>query len=220
MMLLTLWLDLLLILTCVPGILIPLLSGGREDRRTRAFPLSLGVVVLLVCLTRMLIHDDDGTGFVSRSAVPVTVAGMALILIGVVIAYTLEALSSSWERFGSLRGWRNAVDLGEYRMLLYPLLIIPALEEACYRWCLFMTAAMVGLGGWQSAALSVPAFTLGHVIVDGLAGLRKIVLAVLACGAFVLAGLPGAVLLHVLFNLLIFLRKFADAADLSVRRFI
>lgn len=66
--------------------------------------------------------------------------------------------------------------------------------------------------------LIVPAFVLGHVVVDGLAGLRKIFLAVVACGAFVLAGLPGAVLLHVLFNLLVFLRKFADAADLSARR--
>ena len=66
--------------------------------------------------------------------------------------------------------------------------------------------------------LIVPAFVLGHVVVDGLAGLRKIFLAVVACGAFVLAGLPGAVLLHVLFNLLVFLRKFADAVDLSARR--
>ena len=66
--------------------------------------------------------------------------------------------------------------------------------------------------------LIVPAFVLGHVVVDGLAGLRKIFLAVVACGAFVLAGLPGAVILHVLFNLLVFLRKFADAADLSARR--
>ena len=64
----------------------------------------------------------------------------------------------------------------------------------------------------------VPAFVLGHVVVDGLARLRKIFLAVVACGAFVLAGLPGAVLLHVLFNLLVFLRKFADAVDLSARR--
>ena len=63
-----------------------------------------------------------------------------------------------------------------------------------------------------------PAFVLGHVVVDDLAGLRKIFLAVVACGAFVLAGLPGAVILHVLFNLLVFLRKFADAADLSARR--
>lgn len=219
-MLLTLWLDLLLVLTCVPGSLVPLLSGGREDRRTRAFPLSLVFVVLLVCLTRMLIHDDDGAGAVARSSVPVTVAGMALILTGVVVVYVLEALSSSWERFGSLRGWRNTVDLGDYRMLLYPLLIIPVLEEACYRWCLFMAAAMVGLGVWQSVALSIPAFTLGHVVVDGLAGLRKIVLAVIACGAFVLTGLPGAILLHVLFNLLVFLRKLADSADLSARRFM
>lgn len=66
--------------------------------------------------------------------------------------------------------------------------------------------------------LIVPAFVLGHVVVNGLAGPRKIFLAVVACGAFVLAGLPGAVLLHVLFNLLVFLRKFADAADLSTRR--
>ena len=60
--------------------------------------------------------------------------------------------------------------------------------------------------------LIVPAFVLGHVVVDDLAGLRKIFLAVVACGAFVLAGLP------VLFNLLVFLRKFADAVDLSARR--
>ena len=66
--------------------------------------------------------------------------------------------------------------------------------------------------------LIVPAVVLGHVVVDDLAGLRKIFLAVVACGVFVLAGLPGAVLLHVLFNLLVFLRKFADAADLSARR--
>lgn len=217
-MLLTLWLNALLVLTCVPGSLVPLLSRGRQDRRTRAFLLSLGAVVLLVCLTRMLIHDDGAAGVVARSAVQGTVAGMALILIGGVVAYVIEALSSSWERFGSLRGWHNAVELGEYRMLLGPLLIVPALEEACYRWCLFTAAAMVGLGSWQSAMLSVPAFVLGHVVVDGLAGLRKIFLAVVACGAFFLSGLPGAVLLHVLFNLLVFLRKFADAADLSARR--
>ena len=216
-MLLTLWLNALLVLTCVPGSLVPLLSRGREDRRTRAFLLTIGAVVLLVCLTRMLIHDG-AAGFAARSAVLRTVAGMVLILIGGVVAYVLEALSSLWARLGSLRGWRNAIDLGEYRMLLGPLLIVPALEEACYRWCLFTVAAMVGLGNWQSAMLSVPAFVLGHVVVDGLAGLRKVFLAVVACGVFVLAGLPGAVLLHVLFNLLVFLRKFADAADFSARR--
>ena len=229
-MLLTLWLNALLVLTCVPGSLVPLLSRGREDRRTRAFLLTIGAVVLLVCLTRMVIHADEGehddhgdhddgaAGFATRSAVLRTVAGMVLILIGGVVAYALEALSSLWARLGSLRGWHNAIDLGEYRMLLGPLLIVPALEEACYRWCLFTVAAMVGLGNWQSAMLSVPAFVLGHVVVDGLAGLRKVFLAVVACGVFVLAGLPGAVLLHVLFNLLVFLRKFADAADFSARR--
>ena len=213
-MLLTLWLNALLVLTCVPGSLVPLLSRGREDCRTRAFLLTIGAVVLLVCLTRMVIHDDGAAEFAARSAVLRTVAGMVLILIGGVVAYVLEALSSLWARFGSFRGWHNAIDLGEYRMLL----IVPALEEACYRWCLFTVAAMVGLGNWQSAMLSVPAFVLGHVVVDGLAGLRKVFLAVVACGVFVLAGLPGAVLLHVLFNLLVFLRKFADAADFSARR--
>ena len=79
-MLLTLWLNALLVLTCVPGSLVPLLSRGRQDRRTRAFLLSLGAVVLLVCLTRMLIHDDGAAGVVARSAVQGTVAGMALIL--------------------------------------------------------------------------------------------------------------------------------------------
>ena len=64
-MLLTLWLNALLVLTCVPGSLVPLLSRGRQDRRTRAFLLSLGAVVLLVCLTRMLIHDDGAAGVVA-----------------------------------------------------------------------------------------------------------------------------------------------------------
>ena len=70
----------------------------------------------------------------------------------------------------------------------------------------------------QENCLIFPSFVLGNVVVDDLAGLRKIFLAVVAYGAFVLAGLPGAVILHVLFNLLVFLRQVADAADLSARR--
>lgn len=201
-MILTLWLSVLLFASCAPGAFISLFGSWGKKHAMYAYTIVMLVVVTVISVTLL---KFDALALVCVAAV-------------VFVLYLGEILGNLWGKRRSLRGWRQMIDLGPVKELLFPLVLIPVSEEFCFRWAVFAVGASLGIATIPLVILSVISFVIAHFFTQGLVGLWKMFIAIAAVALFMTWGIWAAIAMHMLFNLVVFLRKLSDSTNLNFRR--